>query len=557
MADIAGSYISIDRSNITNKKSKVRQLVDIVQLDIASTDSNSTRKSYEVFVSGVSDQNITSSLYQTVFDQSFALGTANPLFDITIGSLLEESGSTLTVNGISSGLSRDAGGKIIGFNSDGSNPMMREKINVYRQFAQNLLGDADAAFFLPHSATAEAEGLNDAGRKTGTLAKKIKGAVFICFRRLFTRDNIHKGSFGLKLHKSAVRTYSDFLGTDSTGTAKTNLDSEVTDSLASSESNTLYVIDDALSATNLTISPIAGEVSTLKDASGNHVGVIFYDSGIIVLDAERSFDVDQLIRGVINSVSTADAFLGGADRDDEKFVAYGKINSGDPLKYFYPVYLNQNTANDRTRLGGGSANFSVFLEEGDANTNIAIPLYMPNTLPSTSSTTSGTETRPSALDLKYPLLVTGSNIVGSSDYYTSVTNGSHKIPSGSSLLNDSFYPGLWTSGTIDEVLDHICTTRFGRGNNSSMTFRNETFINSSFIFCRAAPTQLNYSTNPTYTDDKGDIVAIDKDTNDTFSYVTTIGLYDAAGELLAVAKTSRPIEKNPETDLSIRIRLDY
>ena len=70
MPDIAGSYISIDKSNITNKKSKVRQLVDIVQTDIASSGSNNTRKSYEVFVSGVDAQNITSSLYQTVFDQA-------------------------------------------------------------------------------------------------------------------------------------------------------------------------------------------------------------------------------------------------------------------------------------------------------------------------------------------------------------------------------------------------------------------------------------------------------------------------------------------------------
>ena len=51
MPDIAGSYINIDRSNISTNKSKVRQLIDIVQTDIASV-GQSTRKSYEVFVSG-------------------------------------------------------------------------------------------------------------------------------------------------------------------------------------------------------------------------------------------------------------------------------------------------------------------------------------------------------------------------------------------------------------------------------------------------------------------------------------------------------------------------
>ena len=549
MPDIAGSYINIDRSNITTNKSKVRQLIDIVQTDIASVEQ-STRKSYEVFVSGVNSQNITSSLFQTVFDQEFALGTANPLFDVSIGSLLEEDGTNLTVNTLSSGLSRDAGGKVIGFAD--STPMMREKINVYRQFAQNLLGDADSSFFLPHSATAEDVLTSE---NALTRKKKIRGAIFICFRRLFTRDNIHKGSFGLKLHKNAGKTFSDFLNGRSatlnlaTGTKITNIDAEITSQMITDESNSFVIIDDALSATNLTVSPVSGEVSTLKNASGHHVGNIYYDSGIIVLDVERVFDADQLIRGIINSVSSTNVSL------DDKFVAYGKINDSgtDPL-YFYPVYTSSGSG--RTLLGGSGSTVTLYTQDsvGQDVQGTALDLYIDDSVSQTSGT-SGTATRP---NVNYPLYIEGAS--GSSTYYSSLTtnvNGNQVIVSGSTLHNGSLYPSLWTSGTIDEVLDHICTTRFGRGNASSMTFKNETFINSSFIFCRAAPTQLNYSTNPTYTDDDGDIVAIDNDTNNTFAYVTTIGLYDAKGDLLAVAKTSRPIEKNPETDLSVRIRLDY
>ena len=78
------------------------------------------------------------------------------------------------------------------------------------------------------------------------------------------------------------------------------------------------------------------------------------------------------------------------------------------------------------------------------------------------------------------------------------------------------------------------------------------------IFCRAAPSQCNYSSNPSYTKSDGSIRVIDDPENDDpFVYITTVGLYDSNNNLLAVAKTSRPIEKNPETDLSIRIRLDF
>ena len=77
------------------------------------------------------------------------------------------------------------------------------------------------------------------------------------------------------------------------------------------------------------------------------------------------------------------------------------------------------------------------------------------------------------------------------------------------------------------------------------------------MFCEAAPSQLNYSTNPSYVDANGTIIALDPTTEEPFTYVTTVGLYGSDNDLLAVAKTSRPIEKNPLTNLSIRIRLDY
>jgi hypothetical protein len=46
-------------------------------------------------------------------------------------------------------------------------------------------------------------------------------------------------------------------------------------------------------------------------------------------------------------------------------------------------------------------------------------------------------------------------------------------------------------------------------------------------------------------------------TQRTFAFMTTIGLYDARNNLLAVAKLSRPVEKNDEKDITMRIRLDF
>jgi hypothetical protein len=41
------------------------------------------------------------------------------------------------------------------------------------------------------------------------------------------------------------------------------------------------------------------------------------------------------------------------------------------------------------------------------------------------------------------------------------------------------------------------------------------------------------------------------------SYITTVGLYSADNELLAVAKTSEPLKKDPTNELTLRVRLDY
>ena len=99
-----------------------------------------------------------------------------------------------------------------------------------------------------------------------------------------------------------------------------------------------------------------------------------------------------------------------------------------------------------------------------------------------------------------------------------------------------------------------------KADNIALNFQNATNINSTLIFCRSTADEFNYSSNPTYTDNDDRIVVIDEGAEDTqrsFAFPTTIGLYDANDNLLAVAKMSRPVEKNDEKDLTIRVRLDF
>jgi hypothetical protein len=126
--------------------------------------------------------------------------------------------------------------------------------------------------------------------------------------------------------------------------------------------------------------------------------------------------------------------------------------------------------------------------------------------------------------------------------------------------NAKFIPDFLTSGSIDNILDHIASTRFSSGTLTSMTFQNQTIINSTLVFARATADEFNYSSNSTFVDSENRIVVIDEgqeDVQQTFTFVTSVGLYDANNNLLAVAKLSRPIEKNPEKDITFRVRLDF
>ena len=68
--------------------------------------------------------------------------------------------------------------------------------------------------------------------------------------------------------------------------------------------------------------------------------------------------------------------------------------------------------------------------------------------------------------------------------------------------------------------------------------------------------KFNYSSNPTYTSGSK-IVVKNNSTDNPVAYVTTVGLYNSSGELLAVAKLSEPLRKDPTNDITIRVRLDY
>jgi len=113
-----------------------------------------------------------------------------------------------------------------------------------------------------------------------------------------------------------------------------------------------------------------------------------------------------------------------------------------------------------------------------------------------------------------------------------------------------FSPAVLTGSSINVN----CNALRHRINNIS--FNNTTELNSSVYFCRVNNTDFNYSGNPTYLSSSK--LVVKNNANDLpVTYVTTVGLYSGDNELLAVAKLSEPLKKDPTTEFTLRVRLDY
>tara|TARA_R110002096_G_scaffold50511_1_gene132493 strand:- start:341 stop:1381 length:1041 start_codon:yes stop_codon:yes gene_type:complete len=133
----------------------------------------------------------------------------------------------------------------------------------------------------------------------------------------------------------------------------------------------------------------------------------------------------------------------------------------------------------------------------------------------------------------------------------------------SSSLFDSQFGGPAKAYSTSSILDvmsgsNITASCDGLRNRiNNIAFDNTTELNSTIYFCRAHHSDFNYSSNPTYLDSSKIRVKGNKGSNSPKAYVTTVGLYSDKNELLAVAKLSEPLKKDPSIELTLRARIDY
>jgi len=138
------------------------------------------------------------------------------------------------------------------------------------------------------------------------------------------------------------------------------------------------------------------------------------------------------------------------------------------------------------------------------------------------------------------------SVVGSIDAFRVYTKD------GSYLLSGSL------SGSINQDREQFNQFRLHKAIEAGGDFeaRRTENISTQHFFVRATNREFNYSNNPTYIDADGFFIESTFET-DPQTYITTIGLYNDANELIAVAKTSQPIVKSFDKEVLIKVKLSF
>mgnify|MGYP003645872115 CR=1 FL=1 len=253
-----------------------------------------------------------------------------------------------------------------------------------------------------------------------------------------------------------------------------------------------------------------------------------------------------------------DISAGGTKLKEVVFVNFARLLNKDEIKKGSfslefgitgsgPTVVSNNTANF------AGQNFGKRVKASDLSGSTSYLVNSPagdyGILYATSSTTNGvTHLTNDRVPVGLVFYQAGIAVVSGSIFNDTANGGilANALNKLAGATGFQFISGSSVSGSCDAVRNRLY----------NISYNNTTELNSTIYYCRASHNEFNYSSNPTYLNNSK-IRVKNTSLDQPLAYITTIGLYSANNELLAVAKVSEPIKKTPDTELTLRVRLDY
>lgn len=125
----------------------------------------------------------------------------------------------------------------------------------------------------------------------------------------------------------------------------------------------------------------------------------------------------------------------------------------------------------------------------------------------------------------------------------------------STVVGSELSPNITTTPTT-ETYNHYRLFNALKGGGDFEMRRTEN-VSTQHFFVRATNREFNFSNNPTFTSGSDGTLREPSFETDPKTYITSVGLFNDANELMAVAKTSQPIAKSFDKEVLIKVKLDF
>ena len=103
----------------------------------------------------------------------------------------------------------------------------------------------------------------------------------------------------------------------------------------------------------------------------------------------------------------------------------------------------------------------------------------------------------------------------------------------------------------------VMTASLGDDNGNKFLLNSQETITSDYVFVRARNSEFNYTENPSFISGSTGEVIYPYFINNPQTFPTTVGMYNDSNDLIAVAKLSKPIQKDFTKEALIRVKLDF
>ena len=147
---------------------------------------------------------------------------------------------------------------------------------------------------------------------------------------------------------------------------------------------------------------------------------------------------------------------------------------------------------------------------------------------------------------------TGSILIGRP---TTDITASFSTTTGAIVSASGFAPNLNATGNSQNALRFANCMR--NVNGTTLQLRSEEDKTEENYFCRVKASEYNFSTNPTFVSGSLNKIRNTNMRGNPTTFISGIGLYNSAGQLLATAHLSKPIVKNFASETTIKVKLTY